>query len=61
MIKNLTRCTLPALALTALPLLATAEPASADTTVPEHELPFTSYAPAQQLGNGHGRQPCRRR
>ncbi|MGX5397184.1 hypothetical protein ACWLMY_35670 [Streptomyces anulatus] len=50
MIKNLTRCALPALALAALPVLATAGPAGADTPVPEHKLPFTSYAPAQQLG-----------
>ncbi|CAM5542147.1 hypothetical protein SBADM41S_06862 [Streptomyces badius] len=52
MIKNLTRCALPALALATLPLLATAGPAGADTTVPDHELPFTSYAPAQHLGGG---------
>jgi hypothetical protein len=49
-IKNLTRCGLPALALAALPLLATAGPAGADSSVPGQELPFTSYAPAQLPG-----------
>ncbi|GGS83229.1 hypothetical protein [Streptomyces badius] len=54
MIKNLTRCGLPALALASLPLLATAAPAGADTSGLEHEHPCTSYAPPKQLGGGSG-------
>ncbi|MEE1774844.1 HNH endonuclease family protein [Streptomyces sp. NPDC048210] len=43
---SLMRCGLPALALAALPLLATPA-ASAGTPLPVEEQPFTSYAPAQ--------------
>ncbi|MBM7443169.1 hypothetical protein [Streptomyces sp. HB132] len=46
------RRSLPALALTALPLLAT--PASAGTPLPAEEQPFTSYARAQTPGGGPG-------
>ncbi|MEW2570172.1 HNH endonuclease family protein [Streptomyces sp. NPDC047070] len=51
--NKLLRYGLPAFALAALPLLATAPPAAA-ATAPGHERPFTSPAPAQPPTSGGG-------